>query len=102
MYIFSCSTTHFSYLYTLSLHDALPISFEWRNRKRVRACVANRYGRQGIEKVPESGGEMKWLSTIFLLAPLLARSEEHTSELQSPMYLVYSLLLDKQKQHKKR
>src|SRR5437879_9607053 len=29
------------------------------------------------------------------------RSEEHTSELQSPMYLVCRLLLEKKKQHKK-
>src|ERR1017187_4831608 len=27
--------------------------------------------------------------------PLMVRSEEHTSELQSPMYLVYRLLLEK-------
>src|ERR1017187_5970916 len=32
--------------------------------------------------------------------PLLVRSEEHTSELQSPMYLVCRLLLEK-KQHRK-
>src|SRR5437762_5177364 len=30
-----------------------------------------------------------------------ARSEEHTSELQSPMYLVCRLLLEKKKQHLK-
>src|SRR5437879_6865903 len=30
-----------------------------------------------------------------------ARSEEHTSELQSPMYLVCRLLLEKKKQKKK-
>src|SRR5437762_10776320 len=29
----------------------------------------------------------------------LARSEEHTSELQSPMYLVCRLLLEKKKNH---
>src|SRR5437764_9768914 len=32
----------------------------------------------------------------------LERSEEHTSELQSPMYLVCRLLLEKKKQTKKR
>src|SRR5437764_9242757 len=31
-----------------------------------------------------------------------ARSEEHTSELQSPMYLVCRLLLEKKKKKKKR
>src|ERR1017187_10028956 len=33
-------------------------------------------------------------------APVSLRSEEHTSELQSPMYLVYRLLLEKKKQKK--
>src|SRR5437762_10678155 len=33
--------------------------------------------------------------------PLPDRSEEHTSELQSPMYLVCRLLLEKKKTHKK-
>src|SRR5437879_8485642 len=32
----------------------------------------------------------------------VARSEEHTSELQSPMYLVCRLLLEKKKQKKQR
>src|SRR3712207_8563927 len=32
-------------------------------------------------------------------APLLPRSEEHTSELQSRQYLVCRLLLEKKKQH---
>src|ERR1017187_6037817 len=32
-------------------------------------------------------------------AGVLNRSEEHTSELQSPMYLVCRLLLEKKKQH---
>src|SRR5437879_7672971 len=39
-----------------------------------------------------------------LLASCIARSEEHTSELQSPMYLVCRLLLEKKKRktHKTR
>src|SRR5437762_5496479 len=35
-------------------------------------------------------------------APPRARSEEHTSELQSPMYLVCRLLLEKKKKKKKK
>src|SRR5437762_5641641 len=38
------------------------------------------------------------LSAIHLLAATEGRSEEHTSELQSPMYLVCRLLLEKKKQ----
>src|SRR5437762_7934059 len=35
------------------------------------------------------------------ISPANARSEEHTSELQSPMYLVCRLLLEKKKKQKK-
>src|SRR5437879_7889883 len=36
---------------------------------------------------------------VPVLLALEARSEEHTSELQSPMYLVCRLLLEKKKNH---
>src|SRR5437879_8341634 len=36
-------------------------------------------------------------NTLMRTAPILMRSEEHTSELQSPMYLVCRLLLEKKK-----
>src|SRR5437762_12145250 len=39
-----------------------------------------------------------WLITAYLLIAVMpVRSEEHTSELQSPMYLVCRLLLEKKK-----
>src|SRR2546425_4406839 len=68
-------------IYTLSLHDALPISprqFGWR-RTEVRA--PHRWSRP----VPRC-----WSSGA-------TRSEEHTSELQSLAYLVCRLLLEKKK-----
>src|SRR5437762_4880678 len=34
---------------------------------------------------------------VFLISSMAMRSEEHTSELQSPMYLVCRLLLEKKK-----
>src|SRR5437763_10633001 len=55
-----------------------------------------------------SGGEMirscRLSSTFPLLSDVvallsIARSEEHTSELQSPMYLVCRLLLEKKKKN---
>src|SRR6266581_2529584 len=58
-------------IYTLSLHDALPI------------CTARRAGAD---------------ATVVARAPgatALYRSEEHTSELQSPVHLVCRLLLEK-------
>src|ERR1017187_10958809 len=59
-------------IYTLSLHDALPIS------SRSNAICTS--------------FSMSWPK-----ANSLNRSEEHTSELQSPMYLVCRLLLEKKK-----
>src|SRR5258708_40339376 len=65
-------------IYTLSLHDALPISSHARRSRRGRA------------------GEPPWGGTgTFGKGPL--RSEEHTSELQSPDHLVCRLLLEKKK-----
>src|SRR5437762_9343172 len=75
--LFSFKATATPETYPLSLHDALPICRQWRHGKPVRLV-------QGP------------------LGPLLSdhsaranRSEEHTSELQSPMYLVCRLLLEK-------
>src|SRR5437762_8883370 len=72
--------------YTLSLHDALPIS-----ASPCRALIfRNGYSRP------------MWLiwscgSQTNVQSILTVRSEEHTSELQSPMYLVCRLLLEKKK-----
>src|SRR5437762_5868228 len=40
-------------------------------------------------------------SALGNLYPFIKRSEEHTSELQSPMYLVCRLLLEKKKNKKR-
>src|SRR5437763_13292016 len=61
-----------------SLHDALPIS--------VSAHAASRPPGRGLRP-----------ATLQLHQPGGVRSEEHTSELQSPMYLVCCLLLEKKK-----
>src|SRR3989442_11681837 len=68
-------------IYTLSLHDALPISIliATPGCRRVRLAIPGkpRCGRRGF--------------------PGIARSEEHTSELQSRPHLVCRLLLEKKK-----
>src|SRR5437762_11194823 len=88
--------------YTLSLHDALPIS-RFFYRRGDRAIEA----RPLRPSLPRSDCRSCFRSSpsIFLrLARLFwerkslaERSEEHTSELQSPMYLVCRLLLEKKK-----
>src|SRR5437879_10432616 len=67
-------------IYTLSLHDALPICAP------PVPCARDSRGRRW------RGGSRRRASRR---AP--PRSEEHTSELQSPMYLVCRLLLEKKK-----
>src|SRR6266487_6909749 len=68
-------------IYTLSLHDALPIYGRGVRRRADR-------GRHARRRRP----------TRQLLGA--DRSEEHTSELQSPVHLVCRLLLEKKKKKK--
>ena len=71
-------------IYTLSLHDALPIS--------------EKMGRDQVKWM--SGGKLQRKVTALKVTTVhkkFGRSEEHTSELQSPMYLVCRLLLEKKK-----
>src|SRR5437764_13431000 len=84
--LFFFNDTPTTEIYTLSLHDALPI---WTTSNP--ATVAR----------PLSGWSrvVKIRTAVVLPAPF--RSEEHTSELQSPMYLVCRLLLEKKKKQDK-
>src|SRR5437879_9946630 len=84
-------------LSTLSLHDALPISgrplgARARAGRRVRRASRTRRARRA------RGGS----DVYATLDARGARSEEHTSELQSPMYLVCRLLLEKKNKQTKR
>src|SRR2546425_12435250 len=71
-------------IYTLSLHDALPI---WARRDADPRASASR---------PAFGSRQARSSRTR--SP--SRSEEHTSELQSLAYLVCRLLLEKKKQYR--
>src|SRR5207248_7627917 len=77
--------------YPLSLHDALPIFGHLAKRRRVE-CGAHP-GRDGVDAGEERHlrlGEAHEMGEVD-------RSEEHTSELQSPYDLVCRLLLEKKK-----
>src|SRR3712207_8288349 len=81
-------------IYTLSLHDALPICRLHVQRVRLQdedpARTLERTARREADDLPDlpNGGE-------GALGQHLRRSEEHTSELQSRQYLVCRLLLEK-------
>src|SRR6266436_10453594 len=73
VFFFFFNDTATTEIYTLSLHDALPIASSQSSPSRC-----------GV-----------WIS--FSVPP--ARSEEHTSELQSRLHLVCRLLLEKKKKN---
>src|SRR2546427_5621380 len=76
-------------IYTLSLHDALPICFGRAQRPRYSAISDTAAGTACTQRILR----------LAVAAPY-TRSEEHTSELQSQSNLVCRLLLEKKKKKK--
>src|SRR5207249_12031943 len=85
-FFFFFTDTATTEIYTLSLHDALPISLE-PVRDEERCDREDRH--------PENARELRQAGEA-------ERSEEHTSELQSRFDLVCRLLLEKKKKKKLR
>src|SRR3712207_7355504 len=91
-YVFSCfffNDTATTEIYTLSLHDALPIS-----RRDLLNCVPSQRASPGLR--PEEARSPGCLLLVELTRNgdrVHQRSEEHTSELQSPniSYAVFCL-----------
>src|SRR2546422_7604728 len=85
VFFFFFNDTATTEIYTLSLHDALPIFLphvRLLNRPRPKLVA-----RASARVVPEQA----------LTSDVTHRSEEHTSELQSRLHLVCRLLLEKKK-----
>src|SRR5688500_19579276 len=81
-------------IYTLSLHDALPIlKLNWQRNLSLSAMKS--FSNLREIKVVNSGiadySELRFFPKVTRLS---FRSEEHTSELQSPCNLVCRLLLE--------
>src|SRR5207248_9018965 len=100
-----CTTPSTSAPSTLSLHDALPIftniarTVEELKERNIWVVGLDERGTQTYDALDYNmdcaivlGAEGKGVS---LRSPLIQRSEEHTSELQSPYDLVCRLLLEK-------
>src|SRR5947209_16418437 len=79
-FFFFFNDTATSEIYTLSLHDALPILYG----PRIAVAAASVFLAGHVNHRARRG--------------IPTRSEEHTSELQSRQYLVCRLLLEKKKQ----
>src|SRR3712207_9480562 len=80
-------------IYTLSLHDALPISISISCPSPPRRCPGP--PESGIKSFRQTTSGVMLSKASVLPEPALVRSEEHTSELQSRQYLVCRLLLEK-------
>src|SRR5207249_10239208 len=97
-------TTSTDEIYTLSLHDALPICESqseglWKRYGTADGpSTALRWTREG-KRCRRSSAALTWRLRVAVWATLrdYARSEEHTSELQSRFDLVCRLLLEKKK-----
>src|SRR3712207_7294130 len=85
-------------IYTLSLHDALPISGATL-RYVVTASTTACNGRRRPYGVHDPRMTVTPARRARNSAASRLRSEEHTSELQSRQYLVCRLLLEKKKKH---
>src|SRR5690349_22037060 len=81
-FFFFFNDTATTEIYTLSLHDALPIFFSVARAHLSATC---------------SGTNLETIPSLSLSA---RRSEEHTSELQSRRDLVCRLLLEKKKNYR--
>src|SRR5258707_9930893 len=89
MFFFFFNDTATTEIYTLSLHDALPISAAPRkSAQRQPRFVGDLWQ---SDRGPDLRAGVLWRG------PARDRSEEHTSELQSRQYLVCRLLLEKKK-----
>src|SRR5204863_2985745 len=97
VFLFSFTDTPTTQIYTLSLHDALPISSPslWSTSRRSglgSTSLSSSGTPRRSSVVPPNPSRSKPSSA--------RRSEEHTSELQSRRDLVCRLLLEKKKKKK--
>src|SRR5438874_3326496 len=96
LFVFFFNDTATTEIYTLSLHDALPISEIWREAGILSGTLARLQGYKSDQR-------RRVLNDALLFATARKhRSEEHTSELQSRRDLVCRLLLEKKKKKKKK
>src|SRR2546423_177770 len=103
----SCSPLYFFFfffndtatteIYTLSLHDALPIFIELAHHRRADRPQHRGAAAQVLRHACDEVVRERLHGDVAARAVAPQRSEEHTSELQSLAYLVCRLLLEKKK-----
>src|SRR3712207_8901755 len=93
--VFFFNDTATTEIYTLSLHDALPIYAIKRVDPFIKTILMSAYDVSELEILDNLDDGVRVDEVMH--KPF--RSEEHTSELQSRQYLVCRLLLEKKKSH---
>src|SRR2546430_11207483 len=97
MSLFFFNDTATTEIYTLSLHDALPIS---QPSLRYPAAPHTSFPpHSSIAAMPPESSSPRRSAEKSARAPGSSRSEEHTSELQSQSNLVCRLLLEKKNEY---
>src|SRR2546430_8986492 len=91
LFFFFFNDTATTEIYTLSLHDALPISYTFAAQLMFDSLIVN------PRNVVASKTSKMQTEQFGSSASARNRSEEHTSELQSQSNLVCRLLLEKKK-----
>src|SRR5687768_18326794 len=94
-YSFFFNDTATTAIYTLSLHDALPIYMDGGPARRAHPRGVDQQAVGYVHHRRDDSGK-----PLPRLEPR-PRSEEHTSELQSRLHLVCRLLLEKKKKKQK-
>src|SRR5258708_22850118 len=74
-----------------------PYTTLFRSQRRAQALLHQHVVARPVDAVDQAGAQ---LHQVGAAGEHVARSEEHTSELQSPDHLVCRLLLEKKKKHK--
>src|SRR3712207_8072457 len=94
--IFFFNDTATTEIYTLSLHDALPISLKKRlSTLKLRVSRGATGARSAVAAFRSRTVGCTSRANGRTWSRMIGRSEEHTSELQSRQYLVCRLLLEK-------
>src|SRR3712207_8968920 len=106
MFFFFFNDTATTEIYTLSLHDALPISVNALAVEPLLREPDPAYALQHVlrlqelttlRRIAQLKSKLQRTNPVEEAAGYNRRSEEHTSELQSRQYLVCRLLLEKKK-----
>src|SRR3546814_8019329 len=100
----TATTEIYTYLPTLSLHDALPslsaqMGGRCDGRDRAQAGAARYVDGAGLRRRASGTGSFRQLAQHRLRTRRAGRSEEHTSELQSLMRISYAVFCLKKKNY---